>query len=148
MSCPNCGSSKVRRSRRNVAEKIFLSMLVTRPFRCDDCIARFFSWMWRSPELSGPSADLSSLVYNSPTAALHSSVYRSRRKSRRAAKVVAQRTPLTGVIASWLKKPIKQPAASSTAAVPGTRPRVIADPRPDSLPEILGVILEMKQQLG
>ena len=127
-------------------------MLVTRPFRCDDCIARFFSWLWRSSAISGPETDLNSLVYKSPTAALHSSVYRSRRKSRRAAKSLRQRPSVAGFLGSWLKKPIQQPCqpllAAPAAAAQMSKPRVMADPRTNSLPEILGVILEIKHQLG
>ena len=124
-------------------------MLLTRPFRCDDCVARFFSWLWRSSPVGGPESDLNSLVYKSPTAALHSSVYRSRRKSRRATKVSQpQRIPLTSLLGTWLKKPIQRRSANPEAAAQLSRPRVMADPRRDSLPEILGVILEIKHQPG
>jgi hypothetical protein len=127
-------------------------MLVTRPFRCDDCVSRFFSWLWRSAAISGPQTDLNSLVYKSPTAALHSSVYRSRRKSRRAAKLLPQRSSIAGFVNSWLKKPIQQPSqqrvAAPAVAAQMFTPRVMADPRPNSLPEILGVILEIKHQPG
>ncbi len=153
MACPNCGSSKVRRSRRNTAEKIFLTMLVTRPFRCEDCIGRFFSWLWQPSAVAGPDADKNSLVYRSPTAALHSSVHRSRKKGRTAtaASEVPQprRAPIRSLVGAWLTNPIQQRSANTPAAarvVKVSEPQVVPDPQRDSLPEILGVILEMKHQ--
>jgi hypothetical protein len=149
MNCPNCGSSKVRRSKRSVAERIFLTMLVTRPFRCEDCIGRFFGWVWRESGVSQLQADPNSLVYTSPTAALHSSFSRSRRKVRKHAKPanLLQPQPVLrpGFLASWLRKPI---ATNAPAAMHTSRPRVMPEPRGESLPEILGVILEIKHQHG
>jgi predicted RNA-binding Zn-ribbon protein involved in translation (DUF1610 family) len=145
MSCPNCGSSKVRRSKRSAGERIFLTMLVTRPFRCEDCIGRFFSWVWQAPDGSSLSADPHSLVYTSPTAALHSSHSRSRRKTHKHAYPAAafQPAPHTGFLRNWLKKPIITNAPSPSR---GFKPRVMPEPRAESLPEILGVILEIKHQ--
>jgi hypothetical protein len=147
MNCPNCGSSKVRRSKRTPAERIFLTMVVTRPFRCEDCIFRFFSWVWRSAEPSHLEADPNSLVYNSPTAALHSSFSRSRRKIRRLAVHAQSFKPRLalrpGALNSWFKKPI---VANPPAPARVARPRVMPEAPKESLPEILGVIMEIKHQ--
>lgn len=132
-----------------MAERLFLVMLVTRPFRCEDCIGRFFSWVWRSPALTGTDGDVNSLVYNSPTAALHSGVYRSRKQHRKSKVKVSQsvRAPLRGLIASWLQTPIQPKAPVASSAInASSSPRVMPEPRRESLPEILGVILEMKHQ--
>ena len=124
-------------------------MLVTRPFRCEDCIGRFFSWVWRSPALTGSDGDVNSLVFSSPTAALHSGVYRSRKKHRKPKVKVSQplRAPLRDLIASWLQKPIQHKAQVTSSVINApSSPRVMPEPRRESLPEILGVILEMKHQ--
>lgn len=147
MTCPNCGSCRVRRSRRTTAEKLFLVMLATRPFRCEDCIGRFFSWVWRSPAPNAADTDVNSLVYNSPTAALHSGVSRSHKKHRKVKVPWPVRASLHGLIASWLGKPLlHQAQVASNAINTSSSPRVMPEPRRESLPEILGVILEMKHQ--
>jgi hypothetical protein len=92
-------------------------------------------------------ADPNSLVYTSPTAALHSSLSRSRRKARKRAKSAEVLQPAgaarPGFLASWLQKPI---VARPLSPVRVSRPRVMPEPRAESLPEILGVILEIKHQ--
>lgn len=92
-------------------------------------------------------ADPNSLVYTSPTAALHSSLSRSRRKARKRAKsaevLQPARAARPGFLTSWLQKPI---VARSPSPVRASRPRVMPEPRAESLPEILGVILEIKHQ--
>src|ERR1700759_2752327 len=83
MICPNCRSVRVRKAKRSLGEKIFLPLLLTRPYRCEDCIARFNSFLWRSTaDFSAESADSNSKVYRSATAALHSAVYGSRKARR------------------------------------------------------------------
>lgn len=149
MKCPNCGSSRVRQSKRTAAEKVFLSMLVTRPFRCEDCIARFNSWIWRSaPDQATTTPDENSLVYRSATAALHTGVYRSRKKRRRAktGNLRPAATSISNSVGSWLKKPIQQPKVVGQKAQVAIV-RQIPDPAPQGfLPVILGVILEMKHE--
>ena len=151
MNCPNCGSSRVRRSKRNVAEKVFMPLLASRPFRCEDCISRFVSWMWRTPSSLSSEADQTSLVYRSATAALHSGVYRARRWRwrRRTVNAIAAAVgaPKPRSVKNWLD----EPAAPSTATVKSpamaaakTAAPYRQAPATDDLPEILGVILEMK----
>jgi hypothetical protein len=43
ISCPSCGSIRVRRSKRRGLEKA-LSLIFMRPLRCIDCYQRFFGW--------------------------------------------------------------------------------------------------------
>jgi hypothetical protein len=134
MKCPHCRSSRVRHAKRTIGEKIFLSLLIARPFRCEDCIHRYFSFLWASgSRLADRSPDAKSLVYRSSTAALHS----ADRKHRGARHKVYTRgpghlpVPLAATAAPLLSKPIQQP---------------LPKPKLESFPEILGVILEMKQQ--
>ena len=124
-------------------------MLVTRPFRCEDCIARFNSWIWGSStdQAAATTPDENSLVYRSATAALHTGVYRSR-KNRRKAKTTNSQPAVSFVprsIGAWLKKPIQQPKIVEQKAKVVTA-RQIPDPPPGFLPEVLGVILEMKHE--
>jgi hypothetical protein len=122
-------------------------MLVTRPFRCEDCIARFNSWIWRSSNDQAATPDENSLVYRSATAALHTGVYRSR-KNRRKAKPANSQSVVSSVprsVGAWLKKPIQQPKIVEQKASVVTV-RQIPDPPPGFLPEVLGVILEMKHE--
>src|SRR5450631_4538043 len=130
MKCPHCRSSRVRRAKRTIGEKFFLSLLIARPFRCEDCIHRYFSFLWASgSRLAGASPDAKSLVYRSSTAALHS----ADRKHRGARRKVYTRSPgrAPAPAAPLLSKPIQQP---------------LPKPKPEGFPEILGVILEMKHQ--
>ena len=47
LNCPACGSANIRRSqRRNVFERALRSLRV-RPWRCQDCQARFFRFRRR-----------------------------------------------------------------------------------------------------
>lgn len=44
LTCPSCGSSRVRKSHRLVlVERVFLPFLKRHPFRCMDCYKRFYS---------------------------------------------------------------------------------------------------------
>src|SRR5712664_3168724 len=70
--CPSCGSVEVRRSaRKNSFEAALLPFLLTRPFRCENCGNRFYSFTYRRrvPVLGSaqgiPSLpqDLPALVY-------------------------------------------------------------------------------------
>ena len=47
--CPDCGSHLVRHSRRRTfVERIAFLLLLVRPYRCDDCDIRFFTFETRS----------------------------------------------------------------------------------------------------
>ena len=153
MTCSNCGSSRLRRSKRSLGERVFLPILLVRPFRCEDCISRFYGWLWQSPSgTSTAEADVKSLVYQSSTAALHSAGYRVRGVRRR---VIAGLGPFRGLagtsIATWLSKPLPQ---GRSTKVPLTADDINAvamqagyldlASKPQSAPEILGVIPERK----
>lgn len=150
MICPNCGSSRIRKAKRNTAEKIFLPIIMTRPFRCEDCIGRFFGWLWGSaPNLNASDTDAKSLVYRSSTAALHSAVHRSRGYRRKAyAKGLdrAQGSLPTSIVTYWLNKPIQQPKQQISVQKSTLPPREEPKRKPQFLPEVLGVILEMKHE--
>ena len=48
--CPECGSANVRRSHRKNSVEIFLSERMHRdPFRCENCLARFFRYREGDP---------------------------------------------------------------------------------------------------
>jgi hypothetical protein len=160
MICPNCSSARVRKAKRSLGEKIFLPLLLTRPYRCEDCIARFNSFLWqRTSDLSAMPADYNSKVYRSATAALHSAVYGSRRARRYRATKEAQYLPAgttapensgslahlssPRAVAAWLKKPIVEPKALPPEGVKGMAPPAKAA---DGFPEILAVILELKHE--
>src|ERR1700688_1592298 len=117
MTCSNCGSSRLRRSKRSLGERVFLPILLVRPFRCEDCISRFYGWLWQSPSgTSTAEADVKSLVYQSSSAALHSAGYRVRGVRRR---VIAGLRPFRGLagapIATWLSKPVPQQRYTNVA---------------------------------
>ena len=151
MTCSNCGSSRLRRSKRNLGERVFLPILLVRPFRCEDCISRFYGWLWQSPGSSSAEADAKSLVYQSSSAALHSAGYRSLRR-----KVIAKGLQpfrrLTGKpIATWLSKPLPQVRSTNVALTADDINAVALQAgyldiasKPQSAPEILGVIPERK----
>jgi hypothetical protein len=160
MTCPNCSSSKVRRATRSLAEKIFLPLLMTRPYRCEDCIKRFHSFLWRrTSAIAAGDADGKSLVYRSATAALHSEARHSRKGRRyRSAKQAhlmpaensasysgSSLAPLSSprAVAGWLKKPIYSPKGLPPI---GGKAVVPTEAEANSFPEILGVILEMKHE--
>jgi hypothetical protein len=45
ISCPQCRSGRIHRSRRKgFFERRILSLLFVRPFRCLSCDCRFFHW--------------------------------------------------------------------------------------------------------
>jgi hypothetical protein len=153
MICSNCGSSRLRRSKRSLGEKVFLPILLVRPFRCEDCISRFYGWLWQSPGNSSAEADVKSLVYQSSSAALHSAGYGMRSVRRRMiAKGLQPFRRLTGTpITSWLSKPIQQGrSAKAELAVeplntsPSQAEYLNVPSKPQSPPEILGVIPERK----
>jgi len=107
--------------------------------------------MWRTtPTSLSPEADQSSLVYRSATAALHSGVYRARRWRwrRRTVKaineVVGAGVPRS--MRSWLEEPVSVPEAIAKSPAPAAAkaPAHHQAPAVDGFPEILGVILEMK----
>ena len=151
MTCSNCGSSRLRRSKRNLGERVFLPILLVRPFRCEDCISRFYGWLWQSPGSSSAEADAKSLVYQSSSAALHSAGYRSLRR-RVIAKGLQPFRRLTGKPVSWwLSKPLPQ-GRSTNVALTADHINAVAlqagyleiASKPQSAPEILGVIPERK----
>jgi hypothetical protein len=161
MTCSNCGSSRLRRSKRSLGERVFLPILLMRPFRCEDCISRFYGWLWQSPaEVSLAEADVRSLVYQSSTAALHSTGYRVRGVRRRAiARGLQPFRRLTGTsISTWLRRPIHQQRSANVelanahpevgnlnAGGPQTG-RLNVTSNAQSAPEILGVIPERKNE--
>ncbi len=70
--CPSCGRIEVRRSaRKNFFEAALLPILLTRPFRCENCGDRFYSLTFRkrvailddAKAASDRSPDLPVLVY-------------------------------------------------------------------------------------
>ena len=70
--CPSCGRVEVRRSpRKNLFEAALLPILLTRPFRCENCGDRFYSLTFRkrvavlddAKAASDRPPDLSVLVY-------------------------------------------------------------------------------------
>jgi hypothetical protein len=128
-----------------------MPLLASRPFRCEDCISRFVSWMWRTPESFSPQADQRSLVYRSATAALHSGVYRAHRWRwrRRTVKAITAviGTHAPHAVKSWLDEPVSAPvprAKSPAIAVARTPTQPREAPATEGFPEVLGVILEMK----
>jgi hypothetical protein len=132
-----------------LAEKIFLPLLLTRPFRCEDCVARFFSFIWRSASnFSSTTADLKSLVYHSSTAALHSEVYHSRRGRRYSS--IKKTLPIQPVVspAESQTSPLLLPALrpKTLAAAAGAGPRNSVAPPVDPLADTLGILLEIKPQ--
>jgi len=45
LTCPNCQSSRIHRSKtKGVVEIVFATLLFRRPFRCEECDTRFFRW--------------------------------------------------------------------------------------------------------
>lgn len=149
MKCPNCRSSRVRRAKRTIGERVFLSLLLARPFRCEDCIHRYFSFLFASgSNLAGLIPDGKSLVYRSSTAALHSAEHR-RRGARR--KVYsdgpihlsgASAAPAAASMSAATQRPPQQKTAQGKALPVRESPK----PKSESFPEILGIILEMKHQ--
>ena len=156
MTCSNCGSSRLRRSKRSLGERVFLPILLVRPFRCEDCISRFYGWLWQSPaKNSSAEADLRSLVYQSSTAALHSAGYGIRGVRRRIiAKGLQPFRRLTGApISSWLNKPVHQQRSTNMElrgeAVNAGGPQANSlhvSSKTQAAPEILGVIPERKNE--
>jgi hypothetical protein len=161
MICPNCSSARVRKAQRSLGEKIFLPLLLTRPYRCEDCIARFNGFLWhRTPGFSAEGADANSKVFRSATAALHSAVYSSRRARRYRATKEAKNLPAGAMapensgslahlsspraVAAWLKKPIVEPKALPPEGVAAMAPP--PEKSADGFPEILAVILELKHE--
>jgi len=153
MTCSNCGSSRLRRSKRNLGERVFLPILLVRPFRCEDCISRFYGWLWQSPGSSSAEADEKSLVYQSSSAALHSAGSGLRRMRRRMfAKGLQPIRRLTGMpVTSWLSKSVPQErftnvalAAENMNAVGSQAGYFNVASKPRSAPEILVVIPEHK----
>jgi hypothetical protein len=46
--CPDCGSLQTHRSRkRGIVEYVLSAIIFVRPFRCEECDARFFRWSLR-----------------------------------------------------------------------------------------------------
>ena len=153
MTCSNCGSSRLRRSKRSLGERVFLPILLVRPFRCEDCISRFYGWLWQSSGTSSAEADVKSLVYQSSTAALHTAGHRIRGVRRRLiAKGLQSFRRLAGKpITSWLSKPVPQQryanvalAADDIDAVASQIGYLNVPEKQQSAPEILGVIPERK----
>jgi hypothetical protein len=131
---------------------VFLPILLVRPFRCEDCISRFYGWLWQSPpKNSSAEADVRSLVYQSSTAALHSAGYRIGSVRRRViAKGLQPFRRLAGApMTSWLSKPIHQQRAANVELANTGAPQGSALNAPSkerAAPEILGVIPERKNE--
>jgi len=155
MTCSNCGSSRLRRSKRSLGERVFLPLLLVRPFRCEDCISRFYGWLWQSPGTSSAEADEKSLVYQSSSAALHSAGHKLRRARRRIiAKGLQPFKRLAGTpMSSWLSKAIHQRRSTHVELAGGDLHAAASQvgylnvpSKPQSAPEILGVIPERKNE--
>jgi hypothetical protein len=60
-SCPKCESARIYRSkRRGIVERIILTMISVRPFRCERCDARFYVWfVSTNPQASRKATPLS-----------------------------------------------------------------------------------------
>jgi hypothetical protein len=53
ISCPDCGSLLIHRSRkRGIFEYVLSAIIFVHPFRCKECDTRFFGWSLR--EKPGP----------------------------------------------------------------------------------------------
>ncbi|MDQ1405842.1 MAG: hypothetical protein QOG55_1471 [Acidobacteriaceae bacterium] len=135
-----------------MGERVFLPILLVRPFRCEDCISRFYGWLWQSPKNSTAEADVKSLVYQSSSAALHSAGYRVRGVRGR---VIAGLRPFRGFagtpIATWLSKPVPQERSTNIALTADDINAVVSQigylnvpAKQQSALEILGVIPERK----
>jgi hypothetical protein len=151
MTCSNCGSSRLRRSKRSLGERFFLPILLVRPFRCEDCISRFYGWLWHSPSASSTEADGRSRVYQSSTAALHTAGYRSVRRKMIAKGLQPFRRLRGKPVASWLSKPLPQERSTNVALTADDISAVALQAgyqaiasKAESVPEILGVIPERK----
>jgi hypothetical protein len=127
--------------------------LLVRPFRCEDCISRFYGWLWQTPGSSSAEADEKSLVYQSSSAALHSAGSGLRRMRRRMiAKGLQPIRRLTGTpVTSWLSQSVPQErftnvalAADDIDAIASQVGYFNVTSKPQSAPEILGVIPERK----
>lgn len=120
-------------------------MLLARPFRCEDCIHRYFSFLWASgSNLAGLIPDSKSLVYRSSTAALHSADHRHRSPRR---KVYSERPEHVSVTfaaaaAASISKPVQQPLRQKALQGNALTLRENSKPKSEFFPEILGVILE------
>jgi hypothetical protein len=122
-------------------------MLLARPFRCEDCIHRYFGFLLASgSKFAGVFPDAKSLVYRSSTAALHSADH----KHRSARRKVYSDGPkhVSGVIAapvaSSISKPIQHLLRQKT--VQANALPIRENSRSEFFPEILGIILEVKHQ--
>jgi hypothetical protein len=130
-----------------------LSLLIARPFRCEDCIHRYFSFLWASgSSRAGVSPDAKSLVYRSSTAALHSAD-RNHRGARHKVNTRGPRrvpAPLAAAAAPLLSKANAAQQSLQPSRAQGNVLPKRESPRRKSegFPEILGVILEMKHQTG
>lgn len=121
-----------------------MSLLIARPFRCEDCIHRYFSFLWASgSSLAGISPDAKSLVYRSSTAALHSADRKHRGPRRVPAPLAATAAPLLSK-ANAAQQPLQPSPAQGNVLPKREGPRR----KSEGFPEILGVILEMKHQTG
>lgn len=149
MKCPNCRSSRVRRAKRTIGEKIFLSMLLARPFRCEDCIHRYFGFLLASgSRFAGVFPDAKSLVYRSSTAALHSADQKHRGARRKVYSDGPAQVPAgpAGPTFAPMSKRMHQPSPQKLVQGNGLPKRERLSPKPEGFPEILGIILEMKHQ--
>ncbi len=56
-NCPECDSGRIRQSRRKgIAEKVFLTMISLKPFRCERCDFRFYRWSFATKNNSSRQA--------------------------------------------------------------------------------------------
>jgi hypothetical protein len=123
-------------------------MLLARPFRCEDCVHRYFSFLWASgSNLAGKIPDAKSLVYRSSTAALHSADHRHRSARRKVYTRPESARALPGApLVSSYACAIQQPARQSAIYSNGLPMRESPTPRHERFLEVLGVILEIKHQ--
>ena len=66
ISCPNCGSLLIYRSRKKgILEHVLSKIIFVHPFRCEGCDSRFFRWSLREKRIP-PRPMRNKLDPNSP----------------------------------------------------------------------------------
>lgn len=120
-------------------------MLLARPFRCEDCIHRYFGFLLASgSRLAGVFPDAKSLVYRSSTAALHSADHRHRGSRRKVYSESPEHVSVTiaAAAAASMSMPVQQPLRQKAVQGNPLALRENSKPKSEFFPEILGVILE------
>lgn len=124
-------------------------MLLARPFRCEDCIHRYFGFLLASgSRFAGVFPDAKSLVYRSSTAALHSADHKHRGGRRKVYSDGPAQVPAVFAAPAFAPLSEGMPQRSPQKLVQGNGlpMRQASKPKSELFPEILGIILEMKHQ--